>query len=363
MKRDHGPAEPGRYVLVAALIATLGTMPEAHPSTRARGALSQVEGQNVRQAIQQDPACQSLTPAAAGGPLPRNDDTLVVRWLGHTNYELAYRGNVFLLDAYYERLPRSHPIGLAPAAITRATAIFIGHAHFDHMADAGSVAARTGAAVVGASFARDVLSKAGVPARQFIAVKGGERQEWPGVTADAVLGHHNVIASTVPEGFLERQQGALQAAALQTPLSEAETKQAEAVRARGSRDPGIATAGVVNYLLTFDGRFRVLFADSPGPITGAERAIAQQVPGVDVAMLPYVNFEAGIPPLVDLATTFKPATVFLGHHDGAGTMLWASNYPAAYAIRRVLPQTRTLDVLYRTPVCFNTTTRDMVIGW
>jgi len=44
-------------------------------------------------------------------------------------------------------------------------------------------------------------------------------------------------------------------------------------------------------------------------------------------------------------------------------MQWASNYPPAYAIRAASPQTRTLDVLYRTPVCFNTATKEMVIGW
>jgi len=334
--------------IVVALVIVLAAAPEA---------------QGVRDAMQQDPACQSLRPAAAGGPLPTSADTLVIRWLGHTNYELTYRGRVFLLDAYFDRLPRSHPIGVAPADMTIATALFIGHPHFDHIADAASVARRTGAAVVGAPYAAEVLSKAELPARQFVPVKGGETMQWPGVRVETVLGHHNVIASTVPEGFLDRQQAALQAAALQTSYSEAEAARAEAIRARGSRAPGIAKSGVINYLFTFDGRFRVLFADSPGPVTDAQRAAMRTLTGVDVAMLPYVNFEAGIPPLVELVRTFKPGTVFLGHHDGAGTMLWASNYPPAYAIRRASPETRTLDVLYRTPVCFNTTTKDMVIGW
>jgi hypothetical protein len=145
--------------------------------------------------------------------------------------------------------------------------------------------------------------------------------------------------------------------------SEAEAKEAETVRGRGSRDPSIATMGVINYLFTLGNNFRVMFADSPGPITVEQRALMQRVSAVDVAMLPYVNFEAGIPPLVELVKTFKPGTVFLGHHDGPGTMLWSSNYPPAYAIRSASPNTRTLDVLYRTPVCFNTATKDMVIGW
>jgi L-ascorbate metabolism protein UlaG (beta-lactamase superfamily) len=320
------------------------------------------EAQSARQAMQQDPACQSLTAASVGGPLPRDAETVVIRWLGHTNYELVYRERVFLLDAYYERVPRSHPIGIAPGDITTATAVFIGHPHFDHMADAAPIARRTGAAVVGAASAGEVLSKAGLPTRQFIPAKGGEVLRWPEVTVEAVLGHHNVIATTVPEGYLEKADAALRGAALDTPLSDAEMKHAAAIRARGSRDPGIATDGVINYLFTLGSGFRVLFADSPGPITDGQRALMQRIPGVDVAMLPYVLFDAGIPPLVEMVQTFRPATVFLGHHDGPGTMRWASSYPPAYAIRRVSPETRTLDVLYRTPVCFNTVTKEVVIG-
>ena len=108
---------------------------------------SQTAAQGARQAMQQDPACQVLTPASTGGPLPKDPSTAVIRWLGHTNYELVYQGNVFLLDAYYERVPRSHPIGVAPRDFTRATAVFVGHPHFDHMSDAASVARQASSCV------------------------------------------------------------------------------------------------------------------------------------------------------------------------------------------------------------------------
>jgi L-ascorbate metabolism protein UlaG (beta-lactamase superfamily) len=322
-----------------------------------------LDAQSPRQAMQQDPACRSLTPVAAGGMLPKDADTVVIRWLGHTNYELVYRGNVFLLDTYYERVPRSHSIGLAPADLKKATAIFIGHPHFDHISDAPVVAKQTGAQVVAAPSAADLLVKAGVSAKQFRAVKGGDVLQYPGATVETVLGRHNVIATTLPEGFLEKQNAALQEAGLQKPYTPEEQKQVDAVRARGSRDPDIGTTGVINYLFTLGNNFRVMFADSPGPVTDGQRALMSKVSSVDVAMLPYFAFEAGIPPLVELVKTFQPSTVFLGHHDGPGTMLWASNYPPAYAIRAASPQTRTLDVLYRTPVCFNTATKDVVIGW
>jgi L-ascorbate metabolism protein UlaG (beta-lactamase superfamily) len=319
--------------------------------------------QSAKSAMQQDPACQSLTPVSAGGPAPKDPETVVVRWLAWTNYEVAYRGNVFLLDAYYDRGPRMHPLGLGPTDFKKANAIFVGHAHFDHMSDAATVGKQTGAPVIGASFASEVLARGGLPAKQFKAVKGGEVMQYGGVTVEAVLGHHNIIATQVPEGFLEKQATALEAASLQKPLTDVEKQQLEAIRARGSRDPKIADEGVINYLFTFGNGFHLLFADSPGPITDGQRALIQKVPAVDVAMLPYFDFEAGIPPLVDLVKAFKPSAVFLGHHDAEGTMKWASNYPAALAIRDASPKTRTMDVIYRTPVCFNAATKEMFVGW
>jgi L-ascorbate metabolism protein UlaG (beta-lactamase superfamily) len=336
-------------VMVALLLAAFGS--------------SSLAAQSAKAAMQQDPACQSLTPVSAGGPAPKGPETVVVRWLGWTNYEIAYRGEVFLLDAYYDRGPRMHPIGVAPADIKKANAIFIGHAHFDHMSDAATVAKQTGAPVIGASFASEVLARGGVPAKQFKAVKGGEVMQYPGVTVEAALGHHNVIATTVPQGFLEKQAAALEAASLLKPPTAAEQQQLDAIRSRGSRDPKIADQGVINYLFTFGDGFHVLFADSPGPITESQRALIQTVPAVDVAMLPYFDFDAGIPPLVNLVKAFKPSTVFLGHHDAEGTMKWASNYPAALAIRDASPKTRTMDVIYRTPVCFDAVSKEIFVGW
>jgi hypothetical protein len=52
-----------------------------------------------------EPACQSLTPASVGGPLPNDQNLMVLRFLGVANYELTYRGQVILLDAGIELLP------------------------------------------------------------------------------------------------------------------------------------------------------------------------------------------------------------------------------------------------------------------
>lgn len=316
----------------------------------------------LAQNLSQEAACRTLTPAATGGPLPKDQNVVVLRWLGHTNYELANRDTVILLDAYYDRGPGSHPIGVAPRDFKRADAILIGHAHFDHMSDAASVAQQTGAPVVGAVFGSDVVRKAGLPEKQIRTVAGGERLQFKSVAVQTALGHHNVIATTVPEGYLEKVQKTMAEASLQQPPTPAEQQQLDAIRARGSRDPKITTEGVITFLLTFGNNFRVAFANSPGPVTPGQQQLMQQIPSVDIALLPLFQMDAGIPPILELAKLFKPATVFLGHHDGPGTMRWTASFLAANALRDALPKTRTMDVLYRTPVCFNTANKEMFVG-
>lgn len=326
--------------------------------------LTSPAAQENRQALRQEPACQSLMPAAAGGPMPESPDVMVLRWLGHTNYELAFRDTVILMDAYYERIPGNHPIGVTPRDFTRADAIAIGHPHFDHISDAATVATQTGATVVSASIGSALVRTQGVPDEQITTVTGSgdERLEFGGFTIQPILGRHNVIATTVPDGYLEQAGAAIDAASLQPPLTAAELTQAEAIRARGSRDPAIPTSGTVGYLFSFDSQYRVMYVDSPGPITQAQRQMAQEIPGVDLALLPFVARDAGIPPLMDLVRLLRPGTVLLGHHDGPGVAKWASFVPAALEIRNALPQARTLEPLYRAPVCINTTTKDVFIG-
>ena len=315
--------------------------------------------------MRQDAACQSLTPVSAGGPAPRSADTLVVRWLSHMNYELAYRGNVFLLDAYYDQAPRRPSIGVDVSDLKRVTAIFISHSHFDHVADAPRIAKQTGATIVGAAIGNQTyVTRSAVPAKQFKAVGNADVLHFPDVVVEAVSGSHNSPeALGIPADYVQKQQAAIQAASLQQPFTESERKRDAEVRARGDDDAKVATEGVIDYLFTFGNRFKVMFIGSHGGITDPQRQLAIRVPSVDIALLPYLFFDAGIPGVVDLVRLLNPSTVFLGNQDNVGTMGWASNYPPALAIREVSPKTRTMDVIYRTPVCFNTSTKEMVIGW
>src|SRR5713101_6495367 len=119
-------------------------------------------------------ACRSLVPAAMGGPMLRDPGKIMLRWLSTSNYELVYRGQVFLLDAYFERGPRNRPTGIVPADVRQTDAIFIGHAHFDHISDVAPITQKTKARVVGAPITIETAYRLGVPQGQGTAVAGGE---------------------------------------------------------------------------------------------------------------------------------------------------------------------------------------------
>lgn len=325
---------------------------------------ARVSAQNASAVFSSDAACQTLTPASVGGPQPKNPNLVVVRWLGHTNYEIAYRDTVILADSWFDRGPGSHPIGVLPKDIKKADAILVGHAHFDHIADVPAIAKQTGAQVIGASISSGYVKTQGVPDVQIRTVtgKGGEHLEIKNILVQPVLDHHNVIGTTVPAGYMEKANAAMAEVGLDQPKTDAEKQVMDAIRARGSRDQKIADEGTIGYLLTIGNSFHIMVADSPGPITEYQRQLMQQVPSVDVALLSLVSMDAGIPPLVELVKLFKPGTVFIGHHDGEGTMRWASTFLAATAIRDAVPTARTLEVPYRTPVCYDATTKEMFVG-
>lgn len=72
-------------------------------------------------------------------------------WFGVASFVASLGGHLFLLDAWeivglhanYSPMTREDLAAIAPEAI------FIGHGHFDHAADMGYIAGRTGAAIVG----------------------------------------------------------------------------------------------------------------------------------------------------------------------------------------------------------------------
>lgn len=310
-----------------------------------------------------EPACQTLTPTALGGPSPRGRSTLVLRWLGTSNQEIAFRDTVVLLDAYYDRAPRTRSIGFTRDQVKRADAILIGHGHGDHMADAQYVASRTNARVFGGPPTIETARKLGLPEKQAVLVKGGEVEKFNGFTVQAILARHADLTAV-----MHRIQifGPALAAAMDPPLSEQEKAHATEINARGTSEPRVVTEGTIAYLFTFDGGFKLLWLDSAGAITEGERQVMNQVKETDVALVAYQgNYLAKeqVAATLPLIKLFNPRYYIPTHHDEiAGTFWDQATYPLFMAIRDEMPQTKTIDPLYRTPICIDVSRKDVYVG-
>lgn len=308
-------------------------------------------GQQSRFSLSNTPPCESFTPAAIGGPLPFHPSLLTLRWLGAANYELTHRGQVILLDAYYNRGPRNRPIGITPEQVSRADAIFIGHGHGDHMADAAFIAQRTGALVVGGPPTVEKLLSQGVPASQTRLVRGGETLPFDGFTVEAVLAHHSVLSGAVLSKFIAAITEAIGAPTPSEAAAEA------AIFAKGTFDPRVITEGTIAYLFTFDSGFRFIYLDSAGPITDAERALMARIGKTDVATVAYQGHTVArnqIRETLPLVKLFNPDIYLPNHHDEiAGIFLDMGVEPLFMAIQEEMPGTKTISPLYRQPICFN----------
>lgn len=99
---------------------------------------------------------------------------VTLSWFGVSTFRLQVDDTVVFLDAYLDRVPAAPPVGLTTAQVERADYVLVGHAHFDHLAGAETIAANTGATVIANYESIRLASDAGVPAVQLMPVSGGE---------------------------------------------------------------------------------------------------------------------------------------------------------------------------------------------
>lgn len=116
-------------------------------------------------------------------------DRVVLSWVGCTTYAVAIGGAVLLLDAWVPSLTSSGhvPATAQDLADLRPEAIFIGHGHFDHAADAGPIAAATGATVYGTA-EHCATVRAQVPGGWFPTVGLGDARTPIGRREDRTVG-------------------------------------------------------------------------------------------------------------------------------------------------------------------------------
>jgi len=295
-------------------------------------------------------ACSSYRAAVTGGPTPPTDsDVVVIRWLGNANFEFAYKGKVYLFDAYFNRTPRAHNIGFTAADVSKAEAIFVSHAHFDHISDVGPVARQTGAPVIGAPITAEAAKALGVPEAQIVVARGGESMKFGDATIEIALAQH----STIQPGLMDIYGRLYQNDS--PPYSDDEKSELGRVRALGTFDPKVITEGTLAYGLVFPSGFKAVLIGSAGPITPGVRALAEKLGPVDVAIVAYqvhavANTQIGYTwPFIDL---FKPKLFLPAHHD-ANPPAWVDLgiEPLFDRIRKDMPGTAFVAPLYRSPIC------------
>jgi L-ascorbate metabolism protein UlaG (beta-lactamase superfamily) len=303
-----------------------------------------------------DPGCQNATLVSTGGDFPRNPQMLAIRWTGFSNFELAYKGQIILLDAYFDRGSIFPPLGFKAEDVTRANVILIGHGHHDHMSDAASVAIRTGAVVVGAPLTVGKLLTQRVDPKQLRSVtgKGNERLTFQNFSVEPILARHGEPPRDVTAAFNQ----ALQRTAPR-PTAEQSAEQA-VIRERGTADPRITAEGTIAYLITLDDGFRIMYRDSGGAITDYEKAAMARIGRVDVALaavaasvLPALTSQQAL----EYMRTYKPDVYLPAHHDGSIDELWRATEPLFQALKDENPKIVTISRAYREPSCFDTTTR------
>jgi L-ascorbate metabolism protein UlaG (beta-lactamase superfamily) len=340
-------------VLAYLVPATGEVSAQAPASTRARTRPAVVDDR----AKQGDPGCQQANLVSTGGAPPGDPHRLAIRWIGYSNFELVYNGQIILLDAYYDRGAAYPPLGMKAGDIRKADVLLIGHGHFDHMSDAASIAARTKAVVVGAPLTTEKLVAQGLERAQLRAVtgRGGAALRFGDTIVEPILARHGEPPPNVTAAFSTALRSVTPAATADQAAEQA------AIRQRGVSDPRVTSEGTIAYLITFnsgvDGGFKVMYRDSGGRITDEERAAMARVGRVDVALVAvaadYLNTLTAQRAL-EHVHTYKPDVFIPAHHDAALNELWRPTEPIFQALKDDDPALTTISRGYREPICFDT---------
>jgi L-ascorbate metabolism protein UlaG (beta-lactamase superfamily) len=306
---------------------------------------------------------------------------LVLRYFSYGNYELAYRGKVLLLDAFYDnsRSPIAEPIGLKAADIIKADGIFIGHTHFDHYQDAPTVAKRTGATVYLGPPGQNYVRAQGLPESQIKIVRGGETFQLNGYTVRTALGIHMQGDPKKSAAYQELVEKTSTATEEQKKDFNAwkDVGMSNILRTEDPLDPERDTMyhGTIVYVFTFDSGFQLVYSDTAGVLSNGERSLADAIHAdgkkIDVAILGYLDGGFSVNTAIRTAAAKVKAwqpSIFLPSHYHDGDLLYAwpmpemPTAPLFEAFRKVAPETRGIEPLFGSPICVDTKTDEFFVG-
>jgi len=297
-------------------------------------------------------------PAMLGGTAVEDPELLALRWHGTSNYELNFGGRVLLLDAFYDRGPRTRPLGFGPADVVRADAIVVGHPHYDHISDAAQVARQSGAPVIVHSLGAETLTRGGLGEDRIVRVSGldgGEVLEYPGFTLRIIHALHANLTDPAQQASLQALRSAREVwESDRPPLSADEEVHAAAVQRRGSAAPEVFTEGTMCVIIDIGG-YRIVYRDSAGPVSPEERAFFAANPGCDLAIVAFIGrplvrrqlAEATMP----LIEAYQPKVVLPCHHDDLYPgFVDMPTEPLKMSVRERFPGSVTLQPGYAEPV-------------
>ncbi len=123
---------------------------------------------------------------------------LYFRWLGVGGVQLRYGKKILLVDPFLTRPSLREVIfhrlesnlDLLRDEIPRADAIFITHAHYDHLMDAPAIVKQTGAAVYGSNNVVKLLLAAGLPAAKCVLIQNGDCFDLDPFQVEVIEGKH-----------------------------------------------------------------------------------------------------------------------------------------------------------------------------
>ena len=267
----------------------------------------------------------------ADGSLPRG--RVVLSWFSVGSFAAAIDGRVVLLDSYIhkgEDVPNYVPTTTEELIALDPAAVFTGHGHYDHAKNAGVIAARTGAVVVGAPEHCDQAradaadTPMGPAAVRCVEAAGRGAQPGaeirsvdalgPAVDIDVVKHVHS--AAEPPDG--EDHESALDS----PPPVDAGSilLHPPGPSVVGGLNPAGEEGGTLLYRFAI-GDFSLVWHDSSGPLR--ERAphvfdVLRRLPPTDVEVGAVLGFNEptnGVRDPVDYIATLRPKLFVPNHHD------------------------------------------------